>query len=98
MEKILKAISNEVRIKILKGISEGEKSVGDIINRLGGMNQSAVSQHLAVLREAKLVEVRREKQTIFYSLSQGSEKEIKDLLTSLSNLHLSMRGKKNERN
>lgn len=92
MEKILKALSNEVRLMILKGLSEGEKNVGEIINRLGGMNQSAVSQHLAILREAKLVEVRREKQTIFYRTSERSEKQIKDYLKSMAQLVNSIEG------
>jgi len=44
--------------------------VGDVVNELDGISQPTVSHHLAVLREAGLVYVRREGKQVFYSLNQ----------------------------
>lgn len=68
--RLLKALANEKRLMILCLLAEGERSVGEL-NALLDLSQSALSQHLAVLREEELVDTRREAQTIFYSLSPG---------------------------
>lgn len=68
---LLKAMSNEHRLLILCQLSKGEKSVGEL-ERLIGLSQSALSQHLARLRRDELVKTRRCAQTIFYSL-RGEE-------------------------
>lgn len=70
---LLKAMSNEHRLLILCHLGKGEKSVGEL-ERLIGLSQSALSQHLARLRHDGLVSTRRNAQTIYYSLS-GSEAE-----------------------
>ncbi|WP_417829100.1 ArsR/SmtB family transcription factor [Thalassospira sp.] len=65
---LLKAMSNQSRLLILCQLNEGEKSVGEL-ERIVGLSQSALSQHLARLRRDKLVQTRREAQTIYYSLN-----------------------------
>lgn len=67
---LLKALANEKRLLILCLLAEGERSVGDL-NALVDLSQSALSQHLAVLREEGLVDTRREAQSIYYALSAG---------------------------
>lgn len=67
---LLKAMGNEQRLLILCQLVGRELSVGDLLARIK-LSQSALSQHLAVLREAELVETRRSAQTIFYSLPPG---------------------------
>jgi DNA-binding transcriptional ArsR family regulator len=64
---LLKGLANESRLMIMCVLSEGEISVGDLNKRIK-LSQSALSQHLAVLREQDLVQTRRESQTIFYRL------------------------------
>ncbi|EPY01466.1 ArsR/SmtB family transcription factor [Magnetospirillum fulvum] len=64
---LLKAMSNEHRLMILCQLLPGEKSVGEL-ERVIGLSQSALSQHLARLRRDNLVRTRRQAQTIFYSL------------------------------
>ena len=66
--ELLKAMSNKWRLMILCQLSEGEKTVGELQGLLG-IGQSAVSQHLAVLRRENIVESRKDAQSIFYSLS-----------------------------
>ncbi len=65
---LLKAMSNQHRLMILCQLVPGEKSVGEL-ERIIGLSQSALSQHLARLRRDQLVRTRRAAQTIFYSLS-----------------------------
>lgn len=68
--QLLKALASEPRLKVLCLLVGGERSVGEI-NDLLELSQSALSQHLAVLREEGLVRTRREAQTIHYSLMPG---------------------------
>lgn len=64
---LLKAMSNESRLRILCALKEGEKNVGEL-EHIVGLSQSALSQHLARLRRDRIVKTRRNAQTIFYSL------------------------------
>ncbi|TWT19351.1 winged helix-turn-helix transcriptional regulator [Luteimonas marina] len=68
--QLLKALANERRLQVLCLLAGGERSVGEI-NELLELSQSALSQHLAVLRDEGLVDTRREAQTIYYSLAPG---------------------------
>ena len=68
--ELLKALGNEQRLLVLCSLAEGALTVGEL-NRRVPLSQSALSQHLAKLREAGLVETRREAQTIHYSLAAG---------------------------
>jgi DNA-binding transcriptional ArsR family regulator len=77
---LLKAMGNERRLLILCYLAQGEKTVGEL-ERLIGISQSALSQHLARLRRDRLVQTRRSAQNIFYSLL-GDES-----LTILKTLH-----------
>lgn len=62
---LLSAMSNANRLNILTLLSEKEISVG-LLSGLVGLSQSALSQHLAKLREASLVLSRRDGQTVYY--------------------------------
>jgi len=72
---LLKALSNEHRLKIVCVLYYGEKCVGEL-GIVTGLSQSALSQHLAKLRRAGLVETRREAQTVYYFLSKKLSSEI----------------------
>jgi ArsR family transcriptional regulator len=65
--RLLRALANERRLMILCQLADRERSVGEILP-LVGLSQSALSQHLAVLREEGLVATRRESQTIWYRI------------------------------
>lgn len=68
--QLLKAMANEQRLLILCHLVEGELAVGELQARLD-LSQSALSQHLAKLREAALVHTRRDAQTVYYGLANG---------------------------
>ena len=67
---LLKALGNEQRLLVLCALLGGPLSVGDINARIP-LSQSALSQHLAVLRAGRIVTTRRESQTIWYELAPG---------------------------
>ena len=79
---LLKALSNRYRLMILCELSGGERSVS-ALEAVVSLSQSALSQHLAKLREGGLVTTRREAQTIYYSLSDKRVRRIIDLLHEL---------------
>jgi DNA-binding transcriptional ArsR family regulator len=73
--KLIRALSNEHRLLVLCVLSEGELSVGELNSRVR-LSQSALSQHLAVLRQERLVSTRRSAQTIYYQLVGGIGMEL----------------------
>ena len=70
----MKAIANEKRLKILYQIENKELSVGEIEKKVD-LSQSALSQHLAVLREENVVKTRRDAQTIYYGIKDDKIKQ-----------------------
>ncbi|MDE1924140.1 MAG: winged helix-turn-helix transcriptional regulator [Gammaproteobacteria bacterium] len=76
---LLKALANEQRLLILCHLLGGRASVGEI-NAHVPLSQSALSQHLGVLRAASLVATHRESQTIYYELEPGPALEIMGVL------------------
>jgi len=78
----LKTLANENRLLVLCVLLEGEKSVGEL-NAEIDLSPSALSQHLAWLREAKLVKTRRESQSIYYQLADARVTKVMRLLKEL---------------
>lgn len=76
---LLRALGNEARLKVLCELVGGEHSVGELV-KAAGLSQSAVSQHLAKLREEGIVETRRDGQSIFYRLGDPNVARVLDTL------------------
>jgi DNA-binding transcriptional ArsR family regulator len=81
-EAMLKAVANRNRLVILCELLKGERSVSALQGAIG-LSQSALSQHLARLREDEIVATRRESQTIYYSLSSKPISRLIGLLYEL---------------
>ena len=79
VETLLKAMANRQRLMILCQLLKSEMSVSAITQAIG-LSQSAVSQHLSVLRNDGLVTTRREAQTIYYSIGN---KQVLQLIETL---------------
>lgn len=79
---LLKALANENRLMILCTLINGELSVGELNTRVP-LSQSALSQHLASLREAGLVATRKAAQTVYYSLQGDEAQKIIAVLQSI---------------
>lgn len=79
---LLKAMSNENRLMILCTLVHGEKTVTQLEDGIG-LSQSALSQHLAVLRQSNLVTTRRDAQSIYYSLEGAEARSVIETLYGL---------------
>lgn len=77
--RLLRTLGNDKRLMLLCLLFDGERSVGDLNARVE-LSQSALSQHLAVLRNDGLVTTRREGQTILYALAKGPAQRVIETL------------------
>lgn len=83
---ILKALAHDVRLKLMRTLLEnGEKSVGEL-ETATGVGQPGLSQQLAILRKAELVQTRRDAKLVFYSLAPDSLESTAKLLCALSGI------------
>jgi len=81
--RFLDILSNETRLLVLCHLIEAkELSVGEMVNRVG-LSQSALSQHLAKLRDAGFVDTRRQGQTVFYRVCDPKAARVLTLLHEL---------------
>lgn len=78
----LKALANEQRLCILCTLLEKPLSVSEL-NAEVDLSQSALSQHLAVLREGGLVAAERQAQTITYSVPEGDVRRVLGVLQDI---------------
>jgi ArsR family transcriptional regulator, virulence genes transcriptional regulator len=73
---LLKAMGNARRLMVLcKLVEHGEMTVSDLAHEVG-LSQSALSQHLARMREEGLVAFRRESQTIWYRIADPRTEQL----------------------
>jgi ArsR family transcriptional regulator len=80
---MLKALANEKRLMILcRLLEQGEMSVQPLADSVG-LSQSALSQHLARMREDGIVAFRRDAQTIYYRVADPAVARILKTLKSL---------------
>lgn len=79
---LLKMLANKHRLMLLCLLQAGEKSVSEL-NAQVPIPQSTLSQHLSFLRREKLVETRRDAQTIYYSLPDNNVIPVINLLYEL---------------
>lgn len=80
---LLQAMSNPKRLLVLCILADGEHSVGALAKQVE-LSQSALSQHLARLRDDGFVNTRREAQTVYYSVAGG---EVEAVLQALHGLY-----------
>ncbi|ABR46368.1 regulatory protein, ArsR [Alkaliphilus metalliredigens QYMF] len=77
LAELFKVFGDTTRIKIIYALFESEMCVCDIAALLG-MNQSAISHQLRVLKQAGLAKYRREGKVVYYSLDDEHVKNIFD--------------------
>lgn len=81
--RLLSAFANAKRLRILELLLDNEFRVSDLAKEVD-LSQSALSQHLALLRGDGLVSTRREAQTIYYTTS---DQRVRTVLSALRDLH-----------
>ena len=75
LTKTLKALSDPTRRRIIELLREGDMTAGEIAGRFN-ITKPSISHHLALLKQAELVEDERQGQNIRYSLSTSVMEEI----------------------
>ncbi len=78
----LKALSHPARFAIVRALAERERNVGEI-EQATDVIQPALSQQLAILRSAGLVDARREAKQVFYSLNAAAMQSLETHLSPL---------------
>lgn len=83
---LLRIMANDRRLLVLYALATtGEQSVGHL-EAVSGLSQSALSQHLAKMRQQGIVKTRRSAQSIYYSIDSGAVVEVLKVLSRLFGL------------
>ncbi|HUU14737.1 MAG TPA: metalloregulator ArsR/SmtB family transcription factor [Terriglobia bacterium] len=85
--EFFKALAHPLRIQILDALRDGEISVNELGTRLG-VEQSTLSQQLAVLRSRSIVVGRKNGTNVFYSVPDGAIFRMLDVAKEIFNNHL----------
>jgi len=85
--EFFKALSHALRVKILDGLRAGEVGVNELSVRLG-VEQTTLSQQLAVLRKSSIVIGRKDGQNVFYSVRDPAIFRLLDDARQIFNNHL----------
>lgn len=83
VSELLKTMAHPERLMVLCQLMQGEVGAGKLQEN-STLSQSAFSQHLTVLRKHGLVNVRKESQQVFYSLS---DERVSSLITNLHQIY-----------
>lgn len=84
---LLTAMANPKRLLVLRNLLESESSAGQLAE-VAGLSPAALSQHLGKLRALRLVDTRRDGQTIYYRLAS---QEVRGVLETLYRLYCAPR-------
>ena len=87
-EGLLKAMASQARLRILCELSGGERGVTELHLALG-IRMSSISQHLAVLRNERIVSARRDSQHVHYSVANEAAER---MLAALRGIYGAPRG------
>lgn len=82
---VLKQLAHPDRLKVLCSLSEGEKTVSDLVDYTGA-SQSWLSQCLSRMRLDRLVETRKEGTFVYYKIS---DRKLKNLMQSIYKVYCS---------
>lgn len=85
--EFFKALAHPLRIRILDELRKGEVSVNDLGSRLN-VEQSNLSQQLAVLRNRNILAARKDGQNVYYSVRDPQLFELLDVARKIFNNHL----------
>jgi DNA-binding transcriptional ArsR family regulator len=85
--EFFKALAHPLRIRILDELRKGEVSVNDLGSRLG-VEQSNLSQQLAVLRNRNILAARKDGQNVYYSVRDPQLFDLLDVAKKIFNNHL----------
>lgn len=90
--RLFHALADETRLRIVESLCEGEQCVCELTTLLK-TSQSLLSFHLKTLKEAGMVQDRREGRWIYYTLQAEAFDEIKDALDAFGHSHRGIRAR-----
>ncbi len=82
MEEIFRALSSNIRLKILEYIADESRTVSDIVKRFS-LTQPTISHHLKVLKKVGLIVEKRYKKWVYYRLNHELFDNVKGFLDKL---------------
>jgi len=82
LAELFSALGSETRLRIVRELTECPLCVGALAMRLG-VTQSAISQHLTILRNAGLVQSDKQGSFVHYSLTEGARERCRGALDEL---------------
>ena len=85
--EFFRALAHPVRIRILEALVRGERTVGQLQQDLG-LEQSLVSQQLAILRAKNVVAPRKHGTTVYYTLRDPLLSDLLEVARKIFNKHL----------
>src|ERR1051326_5420549 len=85
--EIFQGLANPTRIAIVELLRDGERSAGQLIEKLG-IEQANASQHLAVLRAKQIVVSRKVGNQVYYSIRDRALIEVLEILRRYFYSHL----------
>jgi len=85
--EFFKVLAHPLRIRILDALRSGEIAVNDLSSRLK-VEQSTLSQQLAILRKSNVVTGRKEGQNVYYSIQDQAILRVLDAARQVFNNHL----------
>ncbi len=88
--EISKTLAHPIRLAILHTLRDGERTVNNLTEKLGA-SQSNISQHLALMRKARIVQTRKAGATVYYSLSNPKISQACDMIREVLLEQLSQR-------
>ncbi len=88
--EISKTLAHPIRLAILHTLKNGEKTVNSLTETLGA-SQSNISQHLALMRKARIVQTRKAGATVYYRLSNPKISQACDMIREVLLEQLSQR-------
>ena len=86
--EFFKTLGHPARIRVLEVLRKGERSVSDLVPEVG-LEASHLSQQLAVLRRANLVQTRKEGTSVVYSVANSMVFELLDVARQILTSSLS---------
>jgi len=81
ISQIYKVLADPTRLKILYNLKDGPKNVSELVEILN-IKQASVSKHLSILKNSGVLKAKREKNNVYYSLSDNKITSICDMICS----------------
>src|SRR3546814_758996 len=81
--ELLRALAQELRLELLRALTDGERVIGEI-EKISGITQPGLRHQLGILLKAELVETRRKAKLVFYRSKQDRIADVRALFRAFA--------------